>query len=169
MLCFALFTLKGSVFWASETKFFSQIVENAFSEDKNFRGYKLKGSLNEGQRRTYHPIGTPVGFSFSIFQHLHDIAASETLCWCCLMFFNLYGPLAELCVSLFSSVCTVLPAALCDGPFSMELLYFVCSHQSKSCRQTVPCLCRAWLKQPAKLQRHSFTIDSCYHCAWLTV
>lgn len=50
-----------------------------------------------------------------------------------------------MCFSVLTiSVCTVLPAALCYGPFSMALLYFVCSHQSKSCRQTVPCLCGAW-------------------------
>lgn len=75
MLCFALLTLKGSVFWALEMlKFFISNVEDTFSKEKfnyDFRGYKLKGSLNEGQSRAHYPIGTPVGFSFGIFQQLH--------------------------------------------------------------------------------------------------
>lgn len=48
-----------------------------------------------------------------------------------------------LCSRFFFShhkICTVLSKALCFTPVSIDLLYFVCSHQSKFFRQTVPCL-----------------------------
>lgn len=70
----------------------------------------------------------------------------HNICSCCSFLWFNFSHFASIVYFAFLTVtvCIALSAALYYTSVSMELLCCVCSHQSKSCRQTVPGLSGTW-------------------------